>query len=222
MKNINRKITVHIADDHEIIIDGLTAILEFEYDIEVIGHSVNGSEALDWFNNFSADILLLDLNMPSVAGLDVIKEIKKYKAPPKIIVLSSYDDIKLIKDVLKLGVKSFVPKKSAGEHLVNAIRNIANGKQYFTEDVKERMMNAILHPPKQKGVQIGTTLINSLTKRQREILNLITLEFTTKEISEKLFISVSTVETHRKNLIKKVNVKNSIGLALFALMNDIK
>jgi len=222
MENIDKKITVHIADDHEIIIDGLTAILEFENDIEVIGHSINGSEVLDWFNNFSADILLLDLNMPNVAGLEVIKEIKKYKTSPKIIVLSSYDDIKLIKDVLKLGVKSFVPKKSAGEHLVNAIRNIASGKQYFTEDVKERMMNAILHPPKKNGENLGITLINSLTKRQREILNLITLEFTTKEISEKLFISVSTVETHRKNLIKKVNAKNSVGLALFAIMNDIR
>lgn len=222
MKTPGEKIRVHIADDHQIIIDGLAAILEFEKDIEIVGYSVNGSQVLDWFKEKSADVLLLDINMPIVSGVDVLKSIKAFKYIPQIIVLSSYDSIKLVKEVLKLGVKSFIPKKSAGEHIVKAIRSVVIGNQYFTDDVKEKMMNSIMSKPiiedekNSEGV-----FLTSLTKREQETLKLIAQEYSTKKIAEALFISPSTVETHRKNLIKKLKVKNNIGLALYAVKNKI-
>lgn len=222
METSGGKITVHIADDHQIIIDGLTAILEFEKDIKIVGYSVNGSEVLDWFQENSADVLLLDINMPIISGIDVLKSIKTCKQTPQIIVLSSYDSIKLVKEVLKLGVKSFIPKKSAGEHIVKAIHSVISGNQYFTDDVKEKMMNSIMSKPiiddekNREGV-----FLTSLTKREREILKLIAQEYTTKKIAEALFISPSTVETHRKNLIQKLKVKNNVGLALYAVKNKI-
>ena len=218
---MKKKITVHIADDHQIIIDGLTAILDFESDMEVVGFSLNGTQVLDWFQNNVADVLLLDINMPDVNGVEVLQGFKKYKVTPKIIVLSSYDNIKLVKDILKLGAKSFVPKKSAGEHIVSAIRHVVNGEQYFTDDIKEKMMNTIMSNPEHDEDNPEGMLINSLTKREYQILKLITLEYTTKKICETLFISTSTVETHRKNLLRKLKVKNSVGLALFALKNNI-
>ena len=221
MKNKDNTITVHIADDHQIIIDGLTALLDFQDNIEVVGHSLNGNQVLDWFLINTADVLLLDINMPDITGIDVIKRFKKYPKVPKIIVLSSYDNIKLIKDILKLGVNSFVPKKSAGEHIVQAINEVAKGGQYFTEEVKERMMKSMSGQPTHEEENSEGMLINSLTKRELQILELIALEHTTKEICEKLFISTSTVETHRKHLIKKLKTKNSVGLALFALKNDL-
>ena len=214
-------ITIHIADDHQIIIDGLTAILDFQANIEVVGYSLNGNQVLDWFQNNTADVLLLDINMPDITGIEVIERFKKYPKVPKIIVLSSYDNIKLIKDLLKLGVNSFVPKKSAGEHIVQAINKVSDGGQYFTEDVKEKMMKSMTGQAIHEGENSEGMLINSLTRREYQILKLISLEHTTKEICEKLFISTSTVETHRKNLIKKLKTKNSVGLALFALKNDI-
>lgn len=218
---MNKKITVHIADDHQIIIDGLTAILDFESDIEVVGFSLNGTQVLDWFTKNTADILLLDINMPDVNGVEVLQRFKKYEKTPNTIVLSSYDNIKLVKDVLKMGAKSFVPKKSAGEHIVTAIRQVAKGEQYFTDDVKEKMMNTVMGNPEHSEDNTEGMLINSLTKREYQILKLIALEYTTKRICDTLFISVSTVETHRKNLLKKLKVKNSVGVALFALKNNI-
>jgi DNA-binding NarL/FixJ family response regulator len=218
---MDNKITVHIADDHQIIIDGLTAILDFESDIEVVGFSLNGRQVLEWFKNNTSDVLLLDINMPDVNGVEVLEGFKKYQTTPNVIVLSSYDNIKLVKDILKIGAKSFVPKKSAGEHIVTAIRQVAMGEQYFTDDVKEKMMNTIMGNPVHNEENSEGMLINSLTKREYQILKLIALEYTTKKICENLFISISTVETHRKNLLKKLKVKNSVGLALFALKNNI-
>jgi len=218
---MDNKITVHIADDHQIIIDGLTAILDFESDIEVVGFSLNGRQVLEWFKNNTSDVLLLDINMPDVNGVEVLEGFKKYQTTPHVIVLSSYDNIKLVKDILKIGAKSFVPKKSAGEHIVTAIRQVAKGEQYFTDDVKEKMMNTIMGNPVHNEENSEGMLINSLTKREYQILKLIALEYTTKKICETLFISISTVETHRKNLLKKLKVKNSVGLALFALKNNI-
>ncbi len=218
---MDKKITVHIADDHQIIIDGLSAILDFESDIEVVGFSLNGRQVLEWFKNNTADVLLLDINMPDVNGVEVLKGFKEYQNAPHVIVLSSYDNIKLVKDILKIGAKSFVPKKSAGEHIVTAIRQVAKGEQYFTDDVKEKMMNTMMGNPEQSEENSEGMPINSLTKREYQILKLIALEYTTKKICETLFISVSTVETHRKNLLKKLKVKNSVGLALFALKNNI-
>ena len=215
------KITVHIADDHQILIDGVIAVLGLEKDIEVVGFSLNGNQVLEWFHEHSADVLILDINMPELDGLEVLRQFQNFDDVPQVVILSSYDDIKLIKEVLSMGAKGFVPKKSAGEHIVKAIRNVFKGEQYFSDEVKEKMMKTLMGKPTQeKGSQEGM-LINSLTRREYQILKLIAQQYTTKEIAQALHVSDSTVETHRKNLIRKVNVKNSVGLAIFAMKNEI-
>ncbi len=215
------KITVHIADDHQILIDGVIAVLGLEEDIEVVGYSLNGLEVLDWFHEHSADVLVLDINMPKLDGIEVLKRFQKYDDVPQVVILSSYDDIKLIKEVLGMGALGFVPKKSAGEHIVQAIRNVSKGQQYFSEEVKEKMMKTLMGKPMHDKTSPEGMLMNSLTRREYQILKLIAQQYTTKEIAEELHVSDSTVETHRKNLIKKVNVKNSVGLAIFAMKNEI-
>jgi len=218
---MDKAITVHIADDHQILIDGVKAVLNLEENIDVIGFSLNGIQVVEWFKENYADVLILDINMPELDGIGVLKALKKAKKRPEIIVLSSYDDIKLVKEVLQMGAKGFVPKKSAGEHIVNAVYKVANGNQYFTDDVKEKMMQTLLNgQPKNEGSQDGV-LISSLTKREIEVLKLVAQQYSTREIAEELIISESTVETHRKNLMKKVKVKNSVGLAIFALKNEV-
>ena len=215
------KITVHIADDHQILIDGVKAVLNLEPKIEVTGFSLNGKEVVEWFKENKADVLVLDINMPELDGIQVLKKLKDHKNKPEIIVLSSYDDVKLVKEVLQMGAKGFVPKKSAGEHIVNAVYKVAEGNQYFTDDVKERMMQTLLTGQvKNEGSQDGV-LISSLTKREVQVLKLVAQQYSTKEIGDELHISESTVETHRKNLMKKVKVKNSVGLAIFALKNEV-
>ena len=219
---MDQTITVHIADDHQILIDGVKAVLNTENGIEVIGFSLNGIQVIEWFKENYADVLILDINMPKLDGIGVLKALKKSKKKrPEIIVLSSYDDIKLVKEVLQMGAKGFVPKKSAGEHIVNAVYKVANGNQYFTDDVKEKMMQTLLNgQPKNEGSQDGV-LISSLTKRELEVLKLVAQQYSTREIAQELSISESTVDTHRKNLMKKVKVKNSVGLAIFALKNEV-
>jgi len=216
-----KKITVHIADDHQMLIDGLTAVLQQVNDIEIVGSSNDGHELLEVFKESSCDILLLDINMPQISGIEVLKEFKNFNDVPKVIVLSSYDDIKLIKDVIKLGAKAFVQKKSAGEHIVNAIRTVHDGGQYFTEEVKEKMLRTLMSRPKHDESSHEGTLLNSLTRREYQILKLIAQQMSTKEMSESLNISSSTVETHRKNLLRKLDIKNSVGLALLAARHKI-
>ena len=218
---MDKMITVHIADDHQILIDGVKAVLNIEPKIDVVGYSLNGNEVVDWFKEQSCDVLILDINMPELDGIEVLKKLKQHKNRPEIIVLSSYDDVKLVKEVLQMGAKGFVPKKSAGEHIVNAVYKVAQGSQYFTDDVKEKMMQTLLNGQiKNEGSQDGV-LISSLTKREVEILKLVAQQYSTREIGDELHISESTVETHRKNLMKKVKVKNSVGLAIFALKNEV-
>ncbi|PID69419.1 MAG: DNA-binding response regulator [Flavobacteriales bacterium] len=215
------KITVHIADDHKVLIDGVMAVLGLEKDIDVVGYSLNGQQVLDWFQNHSADVLILDINMPELDGLEVLRRFKSLEDVPKIIILSSYDDIKLIKEVLAIGASGFIPKKSAGELIVKAIRSVASGSQYFSEEVKETMMKTLMGKPLGEAKNPDGVLISSLTRREYQILKLIAQQYTTKEIGDTLGISESTVDTHRKNLIKKLNVKNSVGLAIFAMKNEI-
>lgn len=214
-------IKVHIADDHQILIDGVKAVLSIEPNIEVVGFSLNGIEVIKWFKENKADVLILDINMPELDGIGVLKKMRKNKKRPKIIVLSSYDDVKLVKEVLSMGALGFVPKKSAGEHIVSAVYNVAEGKQYFTEYTKEKMMQALVHgQTKNAGNQDGV-FISSLTIREAQVLKLVAQQYNTRDISLELHISESTVETHRKNLMKKIKVKNSVGLAIFAMKNGM-
>jgi len=197
-------------------------VLDLEEDIEVVGYSLDGSQVIEWFAEHSADVLVLDINMPKLDGIGVLKEFESYDDVPNVIILSSYDDIKLVKEVLGMGAMGFVPKKSAGEHIVRAIRKVHDGEQYFSDEIKEKMMKTLMSKPlKMDDTNIEGVLISSLTRREYQILKLIAQQYTTKEISETLHISDSTVETHRKNLIKKTNVKNSVGLAIFAMRNEI-
>lgn len=218
---MEKKITVHIADDHQILIDGVKAVLNTQPSIEVIGFSLNGREVVDWYQSNYADVLVLDINMPELDGLEVLKQLAPIDPFPEIIVLSSYDDVKLVKEVMGMGAKGFVPKKSAGEHIVQAVYSVAEGKQYFTEDIKEKMMQTLWSGQVKDDSSQDGVLISSLTKREVQVLKLVAQQYSTREIGEELHISESTVETHRKNLMKKVKVKNSVGLAIFALKNEV-
>lgn len=215
-------IRVHIADDHQILIDGIVAVLKKEEDIEVVGHSLNGQQVLDWFSVNEADLLVLDINMPEVDGIEVLKKFQEIGKNISIIVLSSYDDVKLVKEVIKMGADGFLAKKCAGENITQAIRTVSKGEQYFSESVQKDML-ALISGKKAKKVpqnQDGI-FVSSLTDRELEVLKLISYELNSREIADKLNISTSTVDTYRKNLLKKLKVKNSVGLAMYAVKNKI-
>ena len=209
------KIKIHLIDDHQIVIDGLLAVLKLEDDFEVVGFSLNGENVHDRLTKNNADVLIMDINMPDIDGIDVLKDFQKKGIPCKIIALSSYDDIKLIKEVLNLGVNGYLSKKCAGENIAEAIRKVYNGDKYFCDSIKDKMLNDFSENNSSEEPKAH------ITKRELEILQLVVKEFTTKEISEQLTISINTIDTHRKNIMKKLKVKNTIGLVKYAIRNDL-
>ena len=217
-----RKIKVHIADDHQLLIDGIEAVLSSEENIEIVGSSLNGEDVLNWFASNEADILILDINMPKVDGIAVLQSFLKNNFQQKVIVLSSYDDTKLIKEVLKIGASGFLAKKCAGRNIVEAINQVYSGKQYFSESVKDKLLASFTNKfLKIDEMSQESSFFSSLTPRETDVLKLICKQLNSKEISTELHISTNTVETHRKNLINKLKVKNVVGLAIYALKNNI-
>ena len=218
MKNIIR---VHIADDHKILIEGIIAVINTDESIEVEGYSLTGKQVIEWIKSNSADILILDINMPEYDGIEVLKFFKQKKITQKVIILSSYDDVKLVQEMINLGANGFLSKDSAGLHIIEAINAVYHGDQYFSDPIKNNLLKLYTGENITTGKRPESTILNSLTPRELEVLKLITNEHSSLEIAGILNISQSTVDTYRKSLLKKTNVKNSIGLAMYAVKNNI-
>jgi len=211
------KIKIHLIDDHQIIIDGLLAVLKLEDDFEVVGFSLNGDSIHERLTANNADVVIMDINMPDIDGIDILKDFQKKGIPCKIIILSSHDDLKLIREVLNLGANGYLSKKCAGENIAEAVRKVHRGEQYFCESIKDKMLTSFSSDDTSNNYEP----VISITKREKEILQLVIKEFTTKEISEQLAISINTTDTHRKNIMRKLGVKNTIGLVKYAIKHDL-
>ena len=218
---MKEKIQVHIADDHKILIEGIVAVINTEDDIEIEGYSLTGKEVIDWAEDHYADILILDINMPEYDGIEVLKFFKIKKINLKVIILSSYDDVKLVQEMINLGASGFLSKDSAGQHIVEAIRTVHAGEQYFSDTIKNNLLKLFTGKNVKLGQRPQSTIANSLTDRETEVLKLISQEYSSPEIAQILNISQSTVDTYRKSLLKKTNVKNAVGLAMYAVKNKI-
>lgn len=215
------RIKVHVADDHMILIEGIIAMLNTDKEIEVVGHSLTGMQVLKWFETNTADILVLDINMPELDGIEVLKKFNKKKQHQKIIMLSSYDDVKLVKELTTYGADGFISKTSAGEHIIKAIKSVQNDVPYFSDDIKEGLFNLAIGHRVVDGSRPKPSATSSLTDRELEVLKLVAEEYSTQEMADKLLLSTNTVETYRKSLLKKLNVKNAVGLAMYAVKHKI-
>lgn len=217
---MEQKIRIHLADDHQVLIDGMKTLLHTVSNFEVVGFSLDGSTIFEDVLENKTDILVLDISMPKKDGIEVIKDFSKKGFPCKVIILSSYDDLKIIKEVMKLGASGYLTKQCAGESIVEAIQTVFNGNEYFCNTVREKIFKTATKD-KSKVNKYNLSIDSKLTGREIEIITLIALEFSGKEISERLFISSNTVETHRKNIMKKLKAKNTISLVKFALKNKL-
>lgn len=215
-----RKIKVHVADDHKILIEGVIALLNTEEDIEVVGWSLTGKEVIDWFNKNKADVLVLDINMPDLDGIGVLKAFQKRNMNQNTLILSGLSDPKLVQEMVTLGANGFIEKSSASEHIIKAIRTVNNGELYYSDDVKTNLFKLFVNDSQTSEI-IKSISEESLSEREIEVLKLITQEYSSLEIAEKLDLGVKTVETHRRNLYKKIKVKNVVGLAMYAVKNNI-
>ncbi len=217
---MNNKIKVHVADDHKILIDGVTTLLNTEESIEVEGYSLTGKQVLDWYQKGKADILILDINMPELDGIEVLKVFQKRNIKQKTIILSGLSDPKIVQEMITLGAVGFIEKSSANEHIIDAVKAVHKGKKYYSDEIKDSLFELFVNDVKTDEA-IKNVAVEPLTEREIEILKLITQEFSTSEIAKKLDLGVKTIETHRRNLYKKLRVKNVVGLAMYAVKNNI-
>lgn len=214
------KIRIHLADDHQILIDGLANLLSTIENFEVVGSSNDSSTIYEDTIQNNASILVMDISMPKKDGIEVLKELNEKGASCKVIILSSYDDLKTIKEAMKLGANGYLTKKCDGKNIIEAIKAVHQGQDYFCNVVREKIFNSFTQNNSELNKK-NHTESHTLSRREIEIITLISLEYSGKEISEYLFISTNTVETHRKNIMRKLQTKNTIGLVKYALKNNL-
>jgi len=211
-------IKVIIVDDHQIIIDGLKSLLAGHENIQVIGTAGNGIEALKELEEKKCHVIIMDIKMPEMNGIEATSAIKKKYPDVNIVALTTYGEKKLIQEIIKAGALGYILKNTGKQELDAAIIAVANGQKYYSNEVAMKLLDA------DQGSKVTVYKgdfeeAEVLTQREIDVLRLIANEHTTAEIGEKLFISVNTVETHRKHLIQKLNVKNVAGLVKYAIQN---
>ena len=222
VETLGKTIKVVFVDDHKLLLDSIVVLLSSNPIIDILGIATNGPELFENFNLEQIDILVLDMSMKGMDGIEVYKKAKSEGYDGSCIFLSSYNDLKLINEVMKLGASGYLTKTVAAEFLEEAIIAVSAGHQYFSPDVKDKILSSFGSTSKSKSPnETEKGCLRQLTSREIDVLKLIAMEYTSDEIAKQLFIAKSTVDTHRKNLITKLNVKNAVGLGLFAERNGL-
>ena len=211
---MNDKVRIVLADDHTILREGLRALLTADDEIVVVGEAQDGREAVRCVERLEPDLLLMDLSMPRMSGMDAIREIKKRYPDTKIIALTVHKTEEYLLTTLQAGADGYVLKDATHDELVMAIRTVMAGKSYLSPDVSEKVIEGYL-----VGKESNRSLSawETLSQREREVLKLIAEGYKNKEIAEDLCISLKTVEKHRANLMKKLDLHNAAALTVYAV-----
>ena len=206
-------IRVLIAEDHLMVRAGIRALLEKAGDIHVLGEASNGQEAIEMVEKLQPDVLIMDIMMPRLNGIQAAENMRGSRYRTHILLLSMYSDESLVHQALQSGVRGYVLKSSVSDELLWAVRAVAAGKTYLSSPISEIVVESALSP----RPIAGNDPISSLSPREKEILQLIAEEHTSGEIAKLLFISEKTVEKHRARLMEKLNVRNLAGLVRLAI-----
>lgn len=215
------KHSILVVDDHQLVLDGLVSIVKEMNDFEIIASARNGKEGLQLAETFKPEIILMDIDMPVMNGLEATRRIKSSVKDSKIIMLTMHNEASLIKKVMDIGADGYLLKNSDREEFHNALCSVSKGKSYFSAEVTERLLNPSLNKNSTFETDTDTIQLAKLTEREIDILKLIAEGLSNKEVGDKLFISHRTVDTHRTNLMKKLDVHNIAGLIKFAIKNGM-
>ncbi len=211
------KTKLFIVDDHQMLIDGLKALLLNEIQYIIIGEATKATVALELINNDIPDIVLTDINMPEMDGIEFTRLLLSKHPKIKVIALSMFGEKSTISEMLDAGVSGYILKNTGKKELVDALRKVADGGKFFSDEVVAEMMKAMSEQIKLKQEEVKV----HLTDREKEIIKLIAQEYSNARIGETLFISERTVETHRKNIFKKTDTKSVVGLIKYAIENKL-
>lgn len=210
-------INIILADDHLLVRKGLKAILSAEPEFNIVGEAGEGLEALELVEKFQPEVLVLDLMMAGLNGLEVARQLNGKSFRTNIVILSMHNSEVYVQEALRSGAKAYVLKESSPEELVHAIREVAAGRRYLSAPLTERAIEAY----SQLGENNNDDPFEQLTAREREILQLTAQGYSNGEIASRLFISPRTVETHRTNLMRKLELHNHSQLIQFAIQRGI-
>jgi DNA-binding NarL/FixJ family response regulator len=209
-----------LADDHEVVRTGLRALLEEQPGWEVVAEAVDGRDAVEKASKFKPDAVVIDIAMPSLNGLEAVRQILKAVPQAKVLVLTMYDSDPLIQQVLQAGARGYLLKSDAGRDLVSAIDALRRNKTFFTPKVSQMVLDGYLDKnPKEKQADNEESL--RLTSRQREIVQLLAEGKSSKEVAAVLGLSVKTAETHRANIMRKLDCHSVTELVRYAIRNHI-
>jgi DNA-binding NarL/FixJ family response regulator len=217
------KIKVYIADDHHLFIAGVKALLQDSADVDLIGETENGKILLDMLEKKQADVILMDINMPVMSGVETTKKIKELYPEIKVLALTMFDDTLHINEMINSGASGYLLKNAGKEELITAIKKVYNGEKYVSNEVSVKLIERMFNKEQEKSTTAANSNVrkSELTKREIEIIKLIAQELTNVEIAAKLNNSPMTIITHRKNLLRKLGVKNTAGLIKYAMQNGL-
>lgn len=210
-------IKVLIADDHKVFRDGIESIIDDIDDIEVVAQAEDGRVVMEKLKEVQPDVILMDITMGGANGIETTILVKKEYPQVKVLVLSMHDESNYVVKILEAGAAGYLLKDAGSTEMIKAIREIASGNTYYSQEVSAILVQQLTQGKKKKDKKAGIPL----TRRELEVLELIAEEYTNAEIAEKLFISIRTVDTHRRNLIDKLTVKNTAGLVKYAIKHGI-
>lgn len=208
-------ITLAIVDDHQVVINGLVSMLSSDNSINVVYTTTNGNELLEYLHHQQPEVILLDIQMPAINGIDLCKLVLKSHPHIKVIAFSSFDDTHYIRQVLRSGASGYLLKDADQQTIVNALAAVMRGEQVIDESVKKLLLQESITGQRRSIYEVP------LTKREKEILKLIAEGLSNQQIADQLFISLRTVETHRFNLTQKLEVRNAAGLVKEAIRRGL-
>jgi DNA-binding NarL/FixJ family response regulator len=212
-------IKVLIADDHMMFVDGIESILATEEGIDVVDKCYDGLSIFKKLDEYDIDVLLLDINLPEMSGLEVCKRLTATHPTVHILALTMHNTESFVTEILKNGAMGYILKNTGKAELVNAINMVSKGKSYFSAEVTQTIMKGLVS--QKADNPDGSNDPPIVSRREREVLALIVQEYTTPEIAEELHIGLKTVESHRRSLLTKLSVRNSAGLVRAAFENDL-
>jgi len=216
---VMKKIRVVLADDHAVLRAGLRALLNAEPDLEVIGEAANGHEAIDQVARLAPDVIIMDLTMPDMNGLDAIAEITSQHLDTKVLVLTMHADEQYIVQVIQSGAAGYVLKSAADTDLIHAIRQVAQGKTYLYPDAAHILVEYYRRQDVNRHKEEDS--LSLLSEREREVLTYTARGFSSREIGEMLFISDKTVETYRRRLMEKLDLHHRSDIVQYALQKGL-
>lgn len=218
LKKLNMKtIRILLADDHSIILDGIRAMLESNTSIEIIGEAKNGAEVIEIASKLNPDVIIMDISMPVLSGIEATKEIKKINNKIKIIILTQHENNEYIVQLFKVGADGYLLKNSKKTELLEAIKSVMINERYVGKNASKLLINNYSQSSDKSNDDKKVTLTN----REVEIIKMIAEDLSNQEIGEKLKISTRTVETHRRNIMQKLNLKSAVALVRYALQNNL-